>query len=223
MTDRYEISSGVQELIDKLRNEGISEGKKQAEQIINEAHHQASLTLLEAERKADKLLSEGRQKLEIEKNSSHEAIKTAFRDSEIALRSKLREVFSIHFKRLVSLELRDKDFIKQLLLAVASKKAEEIKSTSHAEILLPAVLCDADEKEIQNKEVKEKLHHLVLGITNEMLREGVELIPSTEIQGGIKVRLVGKDIEIDLTDEALSNLILKYLLPRYREIILGQD
>ena len=55
-----------------------------------------------------------------------------------------------------------------------------------------------------------------------MLRDVIELVPATQIKGGIKVRLVGKDIEIDLTDEALTDLILKYLLPRYREIVSGQ-
>jgi V/A-type H+-transporting ATPase subunit E len=217
MPDNQESLSGVQELIDKLRNQGVIEGQKQAEQLINEAHSKASQILLQAERDADQLLSEARQKIEMEQKSSHEAIKTAFRDSEIALRSKLREAFSAHLKRLVSLELKDKDFIKQLILTIASAKRSEIEPISHVEILMPAKILETDEKG------KARLHHLVLGITHDMLREGIELTPSLDVKGGIKVRLVGNDLEIDLTDETLSNLLLKYLLPRYREIISGQD
>ena len=56
-----------------------------------------------------------------------------------------------------------------------------------------------------------------------MLREGVELKPSDELQGGIRVQLLGEDMEIDLSDEALSDMLLKYLLPRYRAIVSGQD
>lgn len=224
MADRQEITSGVQELIDKLRTQGINEGQKQAEQLINEAHTKASQILLEAQKKADRLLSEARQKLEIEKRSSYEAIKTAFRDSEISLRSKLRDAFSTHLKRLVSLELKDKDFIKQLILEIAGAKGSELKSHSLIEILLPSkIIEDGEKNPLLSQEGKTKLRHLVLGITNEMLREGIELVPSADIKGGIKVRLVGKDLEVDLTDETLSNLILKYLLPRYREIIAGQD
>lgn len=224
MTEAQEVSSGVQQLIDKLRNQGINEGKKQAEQLINEAHSKSSEILLQAQREADQLLSQARQKIKVEQASSHEAIKTAFRDSEIELRTKLREAFSSHLKRLVSLELADKDFIKQLILAVAGVKGAEIEPTSHIEILLPAKIFEADDKDpLLHKEDRARLRHLVLGINNEMLREGIDLIPSFEIKGGIKVRLVGKDLEIDLTDETLSNLILKHLLPRYREIISGQD
>lgn len=224
MTDKQEISSGVQELIDKLRNQGFNEGKKQEEKIINEARAKASQILLQAQNKADWLLSEARQKIEIEQKSSHEAIKIAFRDSEIALRSKLREAFSSHLKRLVSLELKDKDFLKKLILVIASVKRSEIEHNLPIEILLSDEIFETDEKNLHlNKEGKARLRHLVLGITNDMLREGIELTPSSDIKGGIKVRLVGKDVEIDLTDETLSNLILKYLLPRYRDIISGQN
>jgi len=63
----------------------------------------------------------------------------------------------------------------------------------------------------------------VLGISQRMLREGVEIIPSSEVSGGARVRVVGEDLEFDLTDEALSKLLMKHLLPRYRSILEGTD
>lgn len=221
--DTKETSSGVQKLIDKLRNQGVNEGHRQAEKIIEEAHSKAAHLLSEAQREADKLLAETRHKLEVERKSSHEAIKIAFRDSEIALRTHLREAFAAHLKKLVSLEVRDKEFIKELVLTIAGKKAAEIATAPRVEILLPAALVEGDgENSYLNSEGKRRLRHLVLGITDEMLREGVELTPSSDIKGGIRVQLVGKDIEIDLTNDALSKLIFNYLLPRYRDIVSGQ-
>lgn len=216
-------ASGVQELIDKLKNQGVSEGKREAEKIIKEAQNKASQILSQAQAEADKLLSEAHNKIEVERKSSHEAIKTAFRDTELALRSKVRDAFSVHLKRLVSFELEDKDFIKQLVLAIASVKTPEIAQVSHVEILLPSKLFEKDESGADlNKEGKKRMQSLVLGITQDMLREGIELKSSNEIKGGIKVRLTGKDLELDLTDDALADLLLKYLLPRYREIVSGQ-
>lgn len=222
MNDTKE-TSGVQELIDKLKNQGVSEGQKQAEQILKEAHNKASRILIQAQGEADKLLSETRQKLEVERKSSHEAIKTAFRDTEIALRSKVRAAFSAHLKRLVSLELEDKNFIKELVLAISSVKTPEIAQASQLEVLLPSKIFEIDENGTHlSKDGEKRMHHLVLGITDGMLREGIELKSSTDVKGGIKVRLTGKDIELDLTDEAFTDLLLKYLLPRYREIVSGQ-
>lgn len=223
MNDTKE-TSGVQELIDKLKNQGVSEGQKQAEQILKEAHNKASRIITQAQGEADKLLSETRHTLEVERKSSHEAIKTAFRDTEIALRSKVREAFSAHLKRLVSLELEDKNFIKELVLAIASVKTPEIAQASQTEVLLPSKMFEIDENGTHlSKDGKKRMRHLVLGITDGMLREGIELKSSTDVKGGIKVRLTGKDIELDLTDEAFTNLLLKYLLPRYREIVSGQE
>lgn len=222
MNDTKE-TSGVQELIDKLKNQGVSEGQKQAQQILKEAHNKASQILTQAKDEADKLLSETRHTLEVERKSSHEAIKTAFRDTEIALRSKVREAFSSHLKRLVSLQLEDKNFIKELVLAIASVKTPEIAQASQVEVLLPSQIFETDEKGTHlSQDGKKRMQHLVLGITDEMLRKGIELKSSTDVKGGIKVRLKGKDIELDLTDEAFGDLLLKYLLPRYREIVSGQ-
>ena len=47
------------------------------------------------------------------------------------------------------------------------------------------------------------------------------IIPSSEVEGGARVRVVGEDLEIDLTNEAISKLLLKHLLPRYRAILEG--
>lgn len=223
MNDTKE-TSGVQELVDKLRNQGVGEGQKQAEEILKEAHNKASRIISQAEAEADKLLSDAYHKLEVERKSSHEAIKTAFRDTEIALRSKVREAFSAHLKRLVSLELQDKEFIKQLVLVIAGVKTGEIAQASHAELLLPSKIFETDASGTHlSKEGKTRMQHLVLGLTDGMLREGIELKSSTDVKGGIKVRLIGKDIELDLTDEAITDLLLKYLLPRYSEIVSGQD
>lgn len=212
---------GVQEFIDKLKSQGVSEGQKQAEQILKEAQHKASQILSQTQAEADKLLSDGHHKLEVERKSSHEAIKTAFRDTELALRSKVRDAFSAHLRRLVSLELEDKDFIKQLVLAIAGVKTAEIAQASQVEVLLPSKLFETDESGTNlSKEGEKRMQHLALGITDGMLREGIELKSSTDVKGGIKVRLTGKDIELDLTDEAITDLLLKYLLPRYREIVL---
>lgn len=223
MTDTKE-TSGVQELIDKLKNLGVSEGQRQAEQILKEAHSKASRILTQAQAEADKLLSETRHTLEVERKSFQEAIKTAFRDTEIALRSKVREAFSAHLKRLVSLEMEDKEFIKQLVLVIAGTKTNEIAKASQVEVLLPSKIFDTDENSTAlSNEGKKRMQHLVLGITNGMLREGIELKSSTDLKGGIKVRLTGQDLELDLSDEAFSDLLLKYLLPRYGEIVSGQE
>jgi len=67
------------------------------------------------------------------------------------------------------------------------------------------------------------MRRLVLGLSGEMLEQGVDLKPSEDIGGGIRIRLVGEDLEIDLSDTAISELLLQTMLPRYRAIVTGAE
>jgi hypothetical protein len=37
------------------------------------------------------------------------------------------------------------------------------------------------------------------------------------------VQLVGQDLELDLSDKALSDILLQYLTPRFRAIVTGVE
>ncbi|MGA8164516.1 MAG: hypothetical protein WB791_05755 [Waddliaceae bacterium] len=224
MANHTEVSQGVQELIDKLKNQGVEEGRQQANEMIASAQREASCIIADAKSEADKLLAEAHQKIEMERSSAYEAIHISFRDTELALRSKFREAFSLYLKRLVSYELQDKDFIKQLVLAIVGTNVPELERIEKLEVLVPMFLLETDEQGTRlSKKGKENMRHLVLGISGEMLREGVELKFSADVKGGIRIRLVGEDLEIDFSDECLSSLLLKHLLPRYRSIVSGQE
>ena len=56
-----------------------------------------------------------------------------------------------------------------------------------------------------------------------MLRDGVDLKPSSELSGGIQVKLADEDVVFDFSEHALSDLILKHLLPRFRAIVAGVE
>ena len=58
-------------------------------------------------------------------------------------------------------------------------------------------------------------------ISRRLERAGIELKPAGDDRPGIRARLVGKDVEIDLTDEAISEAMMRFLLPRFRYIVQG--
>src|SRR5262245_39360215 len=137
MTSHVETTSGVQELIDKLKNQGIEEGQAQADQIIKQAQKESAHIIASAKAEADQLFADAKSKIDREKVSAQESIKVAFRDTELSLRSKFREAFSNYLRRLVSYELQDKEFIKQLVLAIAQVKAPGVEQAPKIEIQIP--------------------------------------------------------------------------------------
>lgn len=224
MADLPNVPSGVQELIGRLRGEGVKAGKEEAERVLQEARQQADQIVTQAKAEADQIRNQARTEIEAERKAAGEAIQTAFRDTELKLESEIKAAFADYVRRLVSMELRDKDFLRQLILAIFGRATSQLQKDQPAEIRLSDELFVADEKETRlTDEGRDRFRHLVLGISGEMLRKGIELAPAGTDDGGMRVRLVGEDLEIDLSEKALSDLLLSFLIPRFRAIVTGVD
>lgn len=225
MAETTKVASGVQELISRLRDEGVKAGREKSDQILLEAQEQASRIVAQAKAEAEDILSRARSEIDTEKAAAIESLRVAIRDTELKMEAELKADFAAHVKRLVSVELSDKEFLQRVILGIAGMAAGgKACEDKPVEVLLPKDLFETDEKGTKlTKKGKEQMRHLVLGISGDMLREGVDLKPSGDISGGIRIRLVGEDLEIDLSDQAISDLLLQNLLPRYVAIVRGAE
>ena len=109
----------------------------------------------------------------------------------------------------------DGSVLRDMILVLAGRAAEDFIQDKDAVILVPKRLADE-----VSTELDAFLRRSAVSFSADVLRKGIELIPSNEVHGGARIRLVGEDLEIDLSDEALSEMMLKLLLPRYRKILL---
>ncbi len=223
MAETTNVASGVQELITRLRDEGVKSGREKADQVLREAQEEASRIVADAKAESKEILSKARSQIETEKAAAIESLRVAMRDTELKMEAELKETFADHVKRLVSVEMRDIKFLRQIILGIAGLAAgDKACGEQPVEVLLPKTLFKTDEKGTRlSEEGRANMRHLVLGISGEMLEQGVDLKPSEDIGGGIRIRLVGEDLEIDLSDKAISELLLQNLLPRYRAIVSG--
>ena len=213
-------TSGVQDLITRIRDDGVEAGNNKATEIIADARREAARLLEEAQSEA--ALTQAKTTAEIEsfKSAALEALKMAARDTRLQLEAQLVAAFEAHVKRLVAPVTYDGSFIRALVLVLAGQSAEQYPRDQKIEILVSDLLAG---RENENEELDQSMREAVLGISGNMLREGVEIFPSSEVPGGARVRVVGQDLEIDLSDEAISKLLFKHLLPRYRSILEGTD
>ncbi len=225
MAETTKVASGVQELINRLRDEGVKAGQEKSDQVLREAQEQASRIVAQAKAEAEEILNKARSEIETERAAANDSLRVAIRDTELKMEAELKAGFAAHVKRLVSVELSDREFLRQIVLAIAGMAAgDKACEAQPVEVLLPQDLFETDERETRLTEKgQDRMRHLVLGISGDMLREGVDLKPSEEISGGIRIRLVGEDLEIDLSDQAISDLLLQNLLPRYQGIVTGAE
>ena len=63
--------------------------------------------------------------------------------------------------------------------------------------------------------------HFVLSLGGGMLRDGMSFGVADDGEAGIRVRLVDDDVQIELTESALSELLLQHMLPRFRALLRG--
>lgn len=224
MSEAKKVSSGVQELIGRLRDDGVQAGREEAETLVREAKAKVQDIIDKAKTESREIRDRTFKDIELEKTAAREALQLAVRDTILDLKSSIRARFADQVKRVVSLELEDQDFLRQLILAIAGEVGSRTADKSPMEILLSDTAFP--EEITQSKEAsnaKDRTRHMILSITREMLREGIELKPAGKDISGIRIRIVDEDLEIDLTDECVSKLLLKHLIPRFREVLEGID
>jgi V/A-type H+-transporting ATPase subunit E len=217
-------SHGIDALIAKLRDEGVSAGRSEGDKIVSEARAKAKQIVDKASKEAKSHLDASRKEAEAFQSAGEAAIKTAMRDALLDMKSRLMQRFSSDVKRLVSKSLQDQEFLKRIILEIAARARERIEATGaeEMEIILPDKVVGLEELRNNPDEVREgKLTHLVLGLSGETLREGVTFTASDEFESGLRIRMVKDEITLDLTDEAVAGLLLQHLQPRFRAILEG--
>ncbi len=217
-------SHGIDALIQKLRDEGVSAGRKQADSILAQAKQSAKQMVDKANEEARKHLEASRKEAAAFQSAGEAAIKTAMRDTMLEMKSRLMQRFSADVKRLVGAELQHEALLKQLILEVAGKARETLAASDaqQLEVVLPAQVVGLEALRNNPDELRSgKLTQYVLGLSDDIMREGVSFSASEDITAGIRIHMVDKEITLDLTDEAIAALLLEHLQPRFRAILEG--
>ena len=119
------------------------------------------------------------------------------------------------------MNLEDRAFLRDVILGLAGRTGAGLPSEKAVEILVYGQDPEAGSGDEESAAGEERIRNCILGITSDMMREGIEIKPAGETGVGASIRIEGEDLRIDLTDEAISELLIRELLPRYRKIVTG--
>lgn len=217
-------SSGVENLIQRLRDQGVDAGKEKAESIVLDAQKRAEWIIEEAELEAQQLIDVAKKKSDALRSSGEDALKLATRDALLKLRDTLLGNFSNEVKRVVRQKMDQPAFLEKIILQLAGKVREQLDLDNEEKIsiFLPNNPVGVEELKNNPDELKVgTLTHYTAAIAADMLRKGVSIQVADDVSGGISVRLKDDDMVIDFTDETLSALLLEHLQPRFRTLLQG--
>jgi len=216
-------AAGVKALIDRLRNEGVSAGRSEADQIVAEAQARANDLVAKAETKAKQMVDEAQKETDALKSAANDALEVAARDTMLNLRAQIASRLDDEVTRLLSEATADPEMLKQMIIEVAgrARRGANVDAEKKVEVILPETVIGVEELRQKPEELKEgTLTHFVLAAAGNVLRKGVEFSSAPGF-GGIKLRLVESNVEIDLTDQAIAGALLEHLQPRFRAVMEG--
>ena len=216
------VSSGVEALIERLRDEGVENGRAQAEKIVADAETRAGWILKQAEEDAQRIRKQAREEAGRLERSGREALNAAARDALLTMKAQLNQRFAGEVRRLVGGETRKKELLERMVLEVVGAAREAADRGKAAEVLLPREVIGWEELSRHPEELeKGELTQFVRLINSKLLREGVTLGVAEDERGGLRVQLTEEGVVLDLSDEAIAEVLLQHLQPRFRALLEG--
>jgi V/A-type H+-transporting ATPase subunit E len=222
--DGQEVTHGVEALIARLREQGVDQGREEADRLISEAQERRRRIIEEAEAEAQRRRDAAQAEVDRMRETAHEALETAARDAVLSLREQMVERFKDDIRRLVSQELREEDVFRRLILTIGSRTRAAIDETGAEDLRIelprqPPALDDI--RRDPDSLGGDELSRLVIAMTGDILREGITFRVSRDRHDGIRVVAAESGLEFDMTDDAVAELIRQHLQPRFRALLEG--
>ena len=197
----------LQELTQKLYEEGLAKGKQDGEALLEKAKSEAEGIVKQAQEEAEAILAKARKDAEDFKVKVEGDVKMAAQQAVQATRSDIENlVVAKVVDGTVDKALANEDYIKDIITAVAQKfSADEPADLS---LVLPESLKAALEPFVKNE----------LG---KLLGKGVDATFSKKVAGGFKIGPKDGGYFVSLTDDTFKDLIGSYLRPATKKLLFG--
>lgn len=202
------MQNKLQELTDKLYNEGLSKGKEEGEALLAKARKEAAEIVAAAEKEAAEIKSKAEKDAEDYRIKVTGDLKMAASQSIQATRRDIENLIVAKMNSsAVEKALGEEAFVKEIVKAVAEKfNAEEAVDL---DIVLPESL-------------KASLEPFVRNELSAILKGQVNASFSKKISGGFTIGPKDGGYFISFTDETFRELISEYLRPATRKLLFGE-
>ncbi len=202
------MQNKLQELTEKLYNEGLSKGKQEGEAFLEQAKKEAENIVSNARKEAGAIIEKARREAEDLKVKTGGDLKMAASQSIAATRQDIESLIVAKITdKEVKTSMSSAEFIKGIITEVA--KGFNADDPKDLELVLPESL---------KKELEPFVQTELAGILN----ADVSASFSKKISGGFNIGPKDGGYFISFTDETFKELISEYLRPATRKILFGK-
>ena len=201
------MSNKLQELTEKLYNEGLSKGKEEGEQLLARARSEAESIVAEARKEAESIVAAANKQAEDLREKTAFDVKMA---STQCIQATKKDIENLLVGAIsadsVNKPLSDPDFIKKIITAVAERFSTS--ESADLALILPASL-------------QQELEPWVAGALAKTLGSAPKAEFSKKVAGGFSIGPKDGSWFVSLTDETFRELIAEYLRPVTRKLLFG--
>ncbi|MEW6754315.1 MAG: hypothetical protein AB1505_25525 [Candidatus Latescibacterota bacterium] len=192
-------------LIEKIRKEGIEEAQQTSEQVVARAKQEAQAILAEARREAERIVEEARRQAAQAEANGRLALQQAARDAELLLKQRIDALFCRVFGKKVA-GVMGPEFLKDLILRLTQEWGRGGE--------LEVAVGPGD---------REKLEQLLFAGLREEMKATISLTVSNRVASGFRIGMRGEDAYYDFTDETIALVLKSFLSPTLKQYLDGKN
>lgn len=197
----------LQELTQRLYDEGLAKGKQEGEALLQKATAEAEDIVKKAREEAEAIVAKARKEADDYKARVEGDVKMAASQAVQATRSDIENlVVAKMVDEKVDKALADEDYLKDIITAVAQKFSAE--QSADLSLILP-------------EKMKAALEPFVTKELGKILGKDVEATFSKKVSGGFRIGPKDGGYFVSLTDETFQELIGGYLRPMTKKLLFG--
>lgn len=196
----------IQDLLDKIKKEGVEEANKQSQEILDKARLEAEAIVKEAKEEAERTLTLAREEVRRKQEAFEQELSQSGRNLILGVKQEIISLMDRILRREVRSALTS-DVLRELIVKLVDRwnKDEEFQGV---EVLL-------------SEEERKLLEDAVFHALQEELRKGVSLKPVRAVGAGFRMGEKDGDLHYDFTDRGIAEVLSEYLNPRVAKFLTG--
>lgn len=201
------MQNKIQEITEKIYQEGISKGNAEAEAIVSDARKEAELIISEAKKEADSILKEAKKKSEEIISNGNAELKLGSKQALSALKQQITDLINGEIiQSAVSSAFDDRQFIQKIIEQAVKNWNAGADEYPEITVLIP----EGEEK---------KLIEYFTKSVKKMLDKGIEIKADENVKTGFQISPREGSYKISFTGDDFANFLKQYLRPRLVELL----
>ncbi|MBB64014.1 MAG: V-type ATP synthase subunit E [Waddliaceae bacterium] len=197
----------IQQICDVLRKDTIEPAQQEAKGLIEQAHADARKIIDEAREEAENMIRAARSTIEQERSVFESSLSQAARQSKETLRQEVEKIFNQQLSEKVTSASADSSVVAKVLSSVVEAVSRDGLSAD-----LVAVIPSSVSQE-------EVLSLMSAGTAEKLQAGGINL---GGVSGGAQLQLRDRKITIDLSDQALNELLASFVRKDLRKYLFAK-